>query len=377
MKHPALIAVIALGGATAARRRRRATIRRATFPNPDSFILELPEAVTARRTAGADILIRWPTTAAAAHIYAGPAPDMIEFRTPAAIATNAAEVVISGLAPDIRYWFEIVLEPGTPQERRLKTAERIIPLASAPNLRDLGGYQTADGRMVRWGQVYRSSLLARLTDADQTRLSQLGLKLVCDLRSDQEVAADPDRLPPELNSVYQRLPIDADRSQAYRLWTLLFNHRGLSRLLLDIYRHILDDHAAVFRAVFERLAVPQHLPALIHCTAGKDRAGLTSALLLLALGVPETTVLADYTQSNAYFTTFREYTIPSVARLAPLGITVDDMQPLLVADPTVLAAALAYLRERYGSLEAYLRDHVGVSAAVLTGLRDNLLEPPG
>lgn len=374
MKYPALIALVALGSLTAGLRRRSVQMRQAAFPSPESLVLELPQDAAVQRTAADTVLIRWRAPAAA-HIFVGSLPDGMMQRDPAAAVFNAAEAQISGLPPDKRLVFEVVLEPGTPQERRFKAAERVIPLTSAPNLRDLGGYRTVDGRAVRWGLVYRSAMLAYLSDDDQARLSLLGLKWVCDLRSDQEVSAAPDRLPPALKAHYQRLPIDADRHQTYRLWTLLFNHRSLGRLLLGIYRQILDEHAPVFRAVFERLATTDNLPALIHCTAGKDRAGLTAALLLLALGVPEATVLADYSQSNYYYAAFRQFSAASVERLRPLGITVDDMQPLLVADPAVLSAALAYLRARYGLIEAYLRQHVGLSETVLNRVRENLLEP--
>ncbi len=374
MKYPALIVLVALGSLTAGLRRRSAQTRQAAFPPPESLILELPQDAVVQRVADDTVLICWRMPAAA-HIFVGSLPDGTMQRDPAAVVSDATEVRISGLPPDKRLVFEIVLEPNTPQERRFKAAERVIPLTSAPNLRDLGGYRTTDGRAVRWGLVYRSAMLAYLSDDDQARLSQLGLKWICDLRSDQEVSAAPDRLPPTLEAHYQRLPVDADRHQTYRLWTLLFNHRGLGRLLLGIYRQILDEHAPVFRAVFERLATADNLPALIHCTAGKDRAGLTAALLLQALGVPEATVLADYSQSNSYYGIFRQFSAASIEQLRPLGVTVDDMQPLLVADPAILSAALAHLRTRYGSIEAYLRQHVGLSETVLNRIRENLLEP--
>ncbi len=134
---------------------------------------------------------------------------------------------------------------------------------------------------------------------------------------------------------------------------------------------MIDDHAPVFGQVFRRLADPDSLPALVHCTAGKDRAGLTMALLLLALGVPEAVVIADYSLSNRYYDHFRRY-VP-LKRLRLLGVTVEDMQPFLVADPQILRDALRYLAERYGSVLDYLRQQAGVDDETLERLKANLL----
>lgn len=254
---------------------------------------------------------------------------------------------------------------------------RFVPLAGAPNFRDLGGYATADGRRVRWGRVYRAGALSHLTDADLEVVAALGLRLVCDLRSAEEVEESPDRLPARNPPVYVRLPaapVDSKETQRQRLRAVLLDRRRLHTLLLEFYTVTMIDHnASLYRQVFERLANPDNLPAVIHCTAGKDRAGMVSAVLLLALGVPEETVIADYTQSNRFYDHFERITQRSVRPLRALGVSVSDLYPLLIAHPDTLRAALAYLRERYGSVEAYLRGQAGVDDATLARLRDNLL----
>lgn len=254
---------------------------------------------------------------------------------------------------------------------------RFVPLAGAPNFRDLGGYATADGRRVRWGQVYRSGALSHLTDDDLALVTALGLRLVCDLRSAEEVAESPDRLPVHDPPVYVHLPatpVDSKATQRQRLRAVLLDRPRLHTLLLEFYTiTMIDDNAGLYREVFERLADPDNLPAVIHCTAGKDRAGMVSAMLLLALGVPEETVIADYTQSNRFYDHFERITQRSVRPLRALGVSVSDLYPLLIAHPDTLRAALAYLRERYGSVEAYLRDKAGIDETILARLRDNLL----
>lgn len=261
----------------------------------------------------------------------------------------------------------------TPELLPNERGSRHIPLEGGANLRDIGGYHTADGRSVRWGQVYRSGTLAALTDNDVATLAHLGLKVICDLRSDTEVKAAPDRLPEGVK--YVLAPVNADRKgdQQARLRALLFDKSRLMAMIPEIYRRVIDDHAAVFGVVLRQLADPNSLPVLFHCTAGKDRAGLTTALLLLALDVPENVVIADYSLSNRHYAFFARYTQQYVRRLAWFGVTADDMYPLLTADPKTLKAALDYLIERYGSVADYLRDRAGVDALTLERIKANLL----
>ncbi len=249
--------------------------------------------------------------------------------------------------------------------------DRFITLEGAANLRDIGGYTTSDGRQVRRGRVYRSGMLAEITENDRRALQSLGLKLICDLRSDSEVTDAPDRLP--VGIIYTRVPVNTERKgdAQFRLRTLLFHKERLPAIMAEAYRLMIDNHAAVFGQVFRRLADADSLPALVHCTAGKDRAGLTMALLLLALGVPEEVVVADYSQSNRYYDHFRRY-VP-LGRLRLLGVTIEDMYPFLVADPAILRATLAYLAERYGSVGNYLRRQAGLDDETLERLKTNLL----
>ena len=250
---------------------------------------------------------------------------------------------------------------------------RNIPLEGAANLRDIGGYRTSDGRYVRWGRVYRSGAISGLTDDDLQTVSALGLKLVCDLRGDEEVRTFPDRLPDTVE--YARFPINPDRrgENRARLRALLFDQKRLGLMILDIYRRAVDENAAAFGRVIQRLADAHNLPTLIHCTAGKDRAGLAVALLLLAIGVPEEVVIADYSLSNRHYDFFARYTRRYVRQLAILGVTNADMYPMLTADPKTLRSALAYLVERYGSVQDYLRDRAGVDDATLERVKANLL----
>ncbi len=254
---------------------------------------------------------------------------------------------------------------------------RTLPLEGTVNFRDLGGYTTTDGRHVRTGQIFRSAALHKLTDKDHALLHQLGIKLVCDLRSDEEIAIEPDRLPQDPTPEYLHLPLqfDEERDQRERVRALLFNRRKLAGMMGDFYvRVMLEENPQIYGTIFKRLADPANLPTIIHCTAGKDRTGVASALILSILGVPEETIIADYSLSNRYYDNYFRYGEQVVSRLTWLGIRAEHLQPMFLANPASLRAALQYIREAYGSVENYLHECADVSASDLIALRANLLE---
>jgi protein-tyrosine phosphatase len=141
-------------------------------------------------------------------------------------------------------------------------------------------------------------------------------------------------------------------------------------------RYMVDENGAVYGAILRALADPANLPAIIHCTAGKDRAGLTSALLLAVLGVPDDLIVADYSLSNRYYDTFRTFIAGKFKQPQAFlfGLNIDDFQPLLTANPQTLRLTLDYIREHYGSVEGYLEQKAGVDADIIAALKVNLLQ---
>jgi protein-tyrosine phosphatase len=157
-------------------------------------------------------------------------------------------------------------------------------------------------------------------------------------------------------------------------FTVFFRKGRIDDYLLGGYKRVMiDGNAHVIGEIFQRLADPAQTPALIHCTAGKDRTGLVVALLLLTLGVPEETVLADYTMSNLFYDHFRKGIVADLKQVAPWGVSVDDLQDLLLVKAKTLQGALDYLRQTYGSLDNYLRHQAGVSDETIAQLRQNWL----
>ncbi len=243
---------------------------------------------------------------------------------------------------------------------------RVIALEGCSNLRDLGGYRTADGRRVRMGRVFRSGSLANMTDADLARFGALGIRTVCDLRGVGESARAPSRLPGADAPEVVPLPIEPRVGASLR--DLLRREEATGEdtyaLLQAAYAAYAGEHLHRYRALFVRL-LDGPLPLLFHCSAGKDRTGFGAALLLTALGVPRETVMADYLATNRIWR--REHALPPE--------TPDAVRDtLLAAHRPLLDGALDQAIKGYGSVDRLLEAGLGLDAARLQALRGAMLE---
>lgn len=343
---------------------------------PQSFILPLVEPVTVTRSDDNFIHFQWQEVAERTVIFAGSNPHKFAEMAPVITVGSAREALVAGLDTAVRYYFRLEFRGGAWDGRSLMVAERVLPMQKGVNLRDAGGYYTKDGQMVRWGLLYRSGSLSRLTQGDLAYLQRLGVQLVCDLRTMDERQKQPDKLPDVPGLVERPLPMESvDRWERLRgAFTVFFRKGRIDDFLLKGYKRVMiDGNAHVIGEIFQRLADPDQLPALIHCTAGKDRTGLVVAMLLLTLGVPEETVLADYTLSNLFYAHFRKAIAADLKQMAPWGVSVDDLQDLFLVKAKTLQGALDHLRQTYGSLDNYLRNQAGVSDETIAQLRKNWL----
>ncbi len=261
--------------------------------------------------------------------------------------------------------------------RVLSAAEREVRLEGTWNFRDIGGYRVADGRHVKWGLLYRAGALSKLTIHDQRTLHTLGIHAVCDLRSAEETGEAPDNLHEYGGIDYRHMPVQADRdpSQRERLRTVLFERQKLAEFMPDVYTRVGLEHNAMLNGdILRLLADRDNLPAIIHCTAGKDRTGVVVALLLLLLGVPEQTIIADYSLSNHHWQVFHDIGAGAIKPLGFLGIGADDIQPLLVANPDTMRFTLEHIRTHYGTVETYLTTRAGLEADTVEALKVIFLE---
>jgi protein-tyrosine phosphatase len=241
---------------------------------------------------------------------------------------------------------------------------RDIALRDTFNLRDIGGYPTADGRRVRWRTVLRGAGLHRLRGEDGERVAALGLRTAIDLRTPAEhagaggvpaaIGAETVHLPLIAQTWPQPLPAAGDASLAF---------------LLARYEEMLVEGGPSIAAALRILARPERVPAVFFCAAGKDRTGVLAAVLLALLGVDDDDVAADYHLS-------RDQVARIMARRRArrgLDPMIDQPDVMLDAPPGAITGLLAGIRERHGSIERYAAE-IGVGAETVAGLRAALLE---
>ena len=247
---------------------------------------------------------------------------------------------------------------------------RLIELASLPNLRDIGGYATRDGGRVRMGRLYRSTELGRLTDQDLETFGRLGIRTVFDLRTEAERQAEPDRLPDGTQLVVCDVLADSQQTAPAQLEAILTDPSVADRVLgggraaelfEQAYRDIvsLPSALAAYRRMFTSLLDDAHRPALLHCTTGKDRTGWGAAATLTLLGVSEADVRADYMITNRDLLPALQ---PYFDRFAAAGGDAALLTPVLGVESRYLDAALDELRSRFGTIENYFAQGLGIDA---------------
>ncbi len=243
-------------------------------------------------------------------------------------------------------------------------AERLIPLEAGSNFRDIGGYPAAEGKHIRWGMIYRSGGTPLLTAGDLGRVHALGLTNMVDLRSDEERILAPTR-------------IDG----------VAYTAVGYSMAKLDVaggmettYKGLPMMMAPQLRQIFAKLLRSEQ-PLAYNCSAGQDRTGFVTAIVLSALGVPQDTIVADYHLSTKYRRP--EFEMPHLDAAAHPGDPVAAMfasfqdnpqarkpRPLMTADGTpFLHFALAEIEAKWGSVDGYLNSEIGLSKPDITRLR--------
>lgn len=260
---------------------------------------------------------------------------------------------------------------------------RHIPLQGAVNVRDVGGHRTYDGERVRHGRVFRADALSDLTDADLVKVAELGLKKVIDFRVPAEVQYDgPDRLPAGLsptsrpitdNGLFTQLITAIGSRDPVRQEEMLGNGKAAA-FMRGVYRTFVSDSAnrAQFAATLRDIAGSRS-PLLYHCTAGKDRTGWTTYLLLRLVGVPGQTAVGDYLASNTYRAA-HDARLREQLKQGGLMQNPDLIIPLQEVRTEYLDTALDEAAQRYGGLQGYLTKGLGLDAGTILKLRERLVD---
>jgi protein-tyrosine phosphatase len=329
-------------------------------------ILDVEVAVTAP---GAYRLTWGPAVATEpVTVHAGYDPAHLEA---AAIADEVhAPLDLAGLDPMRRAYFRL----RTRSAPDLIVGQRNVPLEGSANFRDLGGYATADGRRLRWGRLFRSGHLSRLSAAGRAGFAALGIRTVCDFRLPEERAGEDADLPgaPRLETL--AIPAGLkDQFFFHRLFAETDDPAACVAAIHDILQTFVVAHAGRYARLFEVLLEGTQGSTLLNCSAGKERTGVGVVLVLMALGVPRATIRHDFLLSARYFPVAAE--LDRV--LVKYGVTqrqdprkVAVVMPLLETRESYIDTVFAAIDAAAPSAASYFQRYLGLGARELARLRD-------
>jgi protein-tyrosine phosphatase len=233
------------------------------------------------------------------------------------------------------------------------SSQRLLKLEGAINFRDIGGYRTTDNKRVKWGKLYRSADISKLTDKDMGVLEARQILTVVDLRESDEIKKAPDRMLPRTDYV------TCSVTEQVQDWTRQM--QGLTTgdsLMMSFYSRTATFRKK-YRPLFQKLLQLPDTSALVyHCSAGKDRTGIGTALLLYALGVPMETIMQDYLATNEYRKGENEHLIRQLS--ASMNIPEKVAGDMASAKEQYLRTTFESIGRRYGSVDRFLKKELGV-----------------
>jgi protein-tyrosine phosphatase len=269
--------------------------------------------------------------------------------------------------------------PALPPGQSLGLA---LGMKTIPNLRDVGGYKTRDGKTVARGIAYRSDTFNPMSAEELKTFERLALKNDYDLRTTAEVKAMPDQMPPGVKYHLLNVLADDKGAAAAEIEALLHQPKKanvvlgggkIESMFMQVYRGFITLPSArqSYRTLFRDLADPAMAPGVFHCTTGKDRTGWAAAALLTLLGVPKETVLADYMRTN-------EYTLPQFQHAIDGFVAGGGERAIALAVLGVkaeyLEASFDEMHKQYGTIEKYFAEGLGIDAAGQQALRKRFLQ---
>jgi protein-tyrosine phosphatase len=328
---------------------------------------QMPEIYSlCQRDGIGNYVIKWetnPEIEGEMKLYVSDSPDM-----QGALSAGYADIrngVITYITSDniSRKYFRLSFDNVYEQT----VSSRIIPMDSVQNLRDMGGYLSSRGKFTRWGMVYRSGEIGRMSEWDTLRLNRLKIKTILDLRSLSEVMASPVSY---TKAQVVHIPIESDVNDiVHRIREGKVRKGDGSLFMQDLYLQYIEANCREFAQALRFFLNEDNYPILFNCSLGKDRVGFLAALLLAALDVPEETILRDYVATNDYV---------DLKRYANLvqGLDTDAQEALTVilsANETFLNLVFRKIKKEYGSVNQYLSEEMKLTEKQKEKLKDILL----
>lgn len=315
-------------------------------------------------------IVKWETTPAIegdVKVYASNDPEDIPETTPVATAPISSQwMTVVTNDPTQRYYYSLVFNG----KYRVRMATRNVIIPGIQNFRDLGGYPSyATHKRTRWGMLYRSGAIDHLDGCAIQELKNIGIKTIVDLRTAPEVGKKQATLKQAFNLVSIPITAGSMEETLKGIEDRSIRSDTVYRIVEHMNRQLVSQHAREFRQVFDVLLDKDNYPVVIHCTTGKGRTGIMSALILASLGINEELIMDDYRLSNDYFN------IPAASRYAYQlpPRSQEAITTMFSAREEFLNAAREEAERTYGDIETYLHKGIGLSKKEMKKLQEILM----
>jgi len=271
----------------------------------------------------------------------------------------------------------LLIPAQLPPEQR--AAHRLLNFEGIANFRDLGGYANEQGQQVKWGVLYRSGTFAHSSRADLQGLQQLQLATLIDFRSSGEKEEEPNQRPQPASFTVVEIPTLDEGNKALvgevmeRVESGNFDGFDPDQFMLTANRQFATEFTPQFRQFIHTVLDAGGKPVVWHCSAGKDRTGFASAILLRVLGVPQETVMRDYMESKQHALEARKNQL-LLLRVFKGEEAADKLAIMMGVEEAWLRAAFAEIDAQWGSFDNYIREGLQLSDGDIAQLQNQLLE---